>query len=133
MGEAVQQLTFEDAPIETVLSLPPPISVNKLRRFDPQQEKLYKAWVSECHGLVYQAGGLKRFRRITGKFEARLIIDEHLNRLDLDNAAKVVIDYARRLGLIVNDDKKHMRRVVIEWGHAPRGCRLILREIKEAG
>jgi hypothetical protein len=40
---------------------------------------------------------------------------------------KVSVDYARALGLITDDSPKYMRRVVIEWGHAPHGCRLILR------
>ncbi len=72
---------------------------------------------------------MRKLAKMSDKFEATLVIDENLNNLDLDNAAKAVIDYARRIGLIINDDKKHMRRVVIEWGHAPHGCRLTLRSV----
>jgi hypothetical protein len=40
---------------------------------------------------------------------------------------KAAIDYLRRVGLIHNDDKRYLRRLVVEWGDAPEGCRLILR------
>ena len=69
-------------------------------------------------------------RPLPGLFEAIVVMPES-SRLDLDNGVKAVIDYARRLGLIIDDSKKFMRRVTIEWGHAPRGCRLILRSILE--
>ena len=46
-----------------------------------------------------------------GRFEATLILDEHTCNLDLDNACKAVIDYARRLGLIVDDETGEL----VEW------------------
>lgn len=114
-------------PPDTILYLPPPPSVNRTRRVDWANAKHHQRWIAAADAEVMAAGGMRHLPKILGTFEALLIIDEHLNNLDLDNACKAVIDYARRLGLIVNDDKKHMRKVTIEWGHAPRGCRLILR------
>lgn len=116
--------------LDTVLYLPPPPSVNRTRKIDYVAAGQHKKWIEQADKHILEAGGLRKFARISGKFEATLVLDEHLNHLDLDNAAKAVIDYARRINLIVNDDKKHMRKVTIEWGRAPHGCRLILRPVE---
>lgn len=116
-------------PIETSLNLPKPPSVNQTRKVSKAGLALHKRWIKQADLRIFADGGMKRFARMPGQFEATLILDEHTCNLDLDNAAKVVIDYARRLGLIINDDKKHMRKVTIEWGHAAYGCRLILRSV----
>lgn len=116
-------------PPDTVLYLPPPPSVNKTRRVDFAFARQHKRWIEAADSEILAAGGMRRFPKIPGRFEATLVIDENLNNLDLDNAAKAVIDYARRVGLIIDDSKKYMRRVTIEWGHAPHGCRLILKPV----
>lgn len=115
-------------PLEAVLYLPPPPSVNATRKVNWRNARKYKRWIESADMQVI-ARGLRNIPKMPGKFEAHLVIDEHLSHLDLDNAAKAVIDYARRIELIINDDKKHMRRVTIEWGHAPSGCRLTLRSL----
>ena len=118
-------------PIETTLDLPCPLSVNRTRKINPAVLKEIERWIENSDKEILAAGGMRKFAKMPGAFEAILILDESLNELDLDNAPKIVIDYARRLGLVRNDSKKFMRRVVIEWGDAPRGCRLILRSILE--
>ena len=119
-------------PDDVVLELPRPISVNKSRRNYPAGDGLVAKWVEQAHKHVLAGGGMKRLAALSGRFEAILIIDEELNDIDLDNSPKHVIDYARLLKLIVNDNKKHMRRVTIEWGKAPTGCKLILRPVEAA-
>ena len=130
---AKDRSTFIDPPFavppDTVLYLPPPPSVNKMRRVDRAFHKQLQRWIEQADKHILEAGGMHKFKRMPGPFEATLIIDEHLNNLDLDNSAKAVIDYARRVGLIIDDCKKYMRKVTIEWGHAPHGCRLILRAV----
>lgn len=125
--------SFADPPFacppDTILYLPPPPSVNKTRRVDYASARVKKRWFEAADAEILAAGGLKRFARMPGKFEITIILDEKLNRIDLDNGAKILIDYCRRLQLIINDNKQYMRRVVIEWGHAPHGCRLILRPV----
>ena len=49
--------------------------------------------------------------------------------MDLDNCVKHLIDYARKIELIIDDSPKYMRRIVVDWGHAPEGVRLTLREV----
>lgn len=117
------------APIETQLNLPAPPSVNVTRRLNKAGLKILGRWKHQAGMHILATGGLRRHAKMPGKFEATLILDEHTCNLDLDNAAKAVIDYARQIGLIINDDKKHMRKVTIEWGHAAYGCRLILRSV----
>lgn len=116
-------------PLEAVLYLPPPPSVNATRRVDWAHKRKHQDWIKAADMSVMANGGLRRLSKMPGRFEATLIIDEHLNHLDLDNAIKAVIDYARRIELVIDDNKKYMRKVTIEWGHAPHGCRLILRSV----
>ena len=116
-------------PIENILDLPPPPSVNRTRRVDWAGSNKVRDWCKAADGEIYAAGGMRKFVHLSGQFEATLILDETLNSIDLDNGIKAVIDYARRIGLVVDDSPKFMRRVIIEWGRAPSGCRLILRSI----
>lgn len=116
-------------PLECVLDLPAPPSVNRTRRLDSKGAGLVLRWVEQCDARIFASGGMKMYRRVPRRFEATIIFDESLVNLDLDNGVKAVIDYVRRVGLITDDSKKYMRRLVIEWGEAPHGCRLILREV----
>lgn len=75
--------------------------------------------------MLAWAGG-KKPMLIPGQFEAKIILPDTAGGADLDNTPKRVIDYAKRLGLIVDDSPKYMRRVVIEFGAVSEGCRLIL-------
>lgn len=116
-------------PLQTVLYLPKPPSVNKTRRVDYASAKVKKRWMEACDAEILAAGGLKKFTRMPGQFEVTITLDENLNKIDLDNGTKILVDYCRRIGLIINDNKQYMRRVVLEWGHAPRGCRVQLRSV----
>jgi hypothetical protein len=110
-----------------VLRLPKPVSVNRTRRINWAEYPRVKRWIRHADALTMQAwAGGKRPMLIPGQFEAKIILPDTGDGLDLDNAPKQIIDYARRLGLIVDDSPKYMRRVIIEFGGAPEGCRLIL-------
>jgi hypothetical protein len=118
---------------ETILDLPPPPSVNRTRKVDWSGHALVKAWRKAADGLFYERQATHgRPKPVLGQFEATLILSDELNEIDADNGVKCVIDQAKRLQLITDDSKKYMRRVVIEWGLAPTGCRLILREWEAA-
>jgi Holliday junction resolvase RusA-like endonuclease len=116
-------------PLECVVDLPPPPSVNVTRRVNGAGQRKLQKWKHQAGMAVMVAGGLRRLTKMPGRFEATIILDEQQNRLDLDNAAKCLIDYAKKLGLILDDAPKFMRRVTIEWGDAPHGARLILRSV----
>ncbi len=106
-----------------ILDLPRPLSVNRTRRIDWSAKPAIRRWISSADALVMSQGKLPN--RISGRFEANLIFPE-THALDLDNSPKMVLDYLRRLELIDNDDPRHMRRVVLEFGKAPEGCRAVV-------
>lgn len=113
-----------------VLDLPPPLSVNRTRKIDWASKPMRDAWTQAAHALtmVAWAGG-KRPKTIYGQFEAIITLPEG-SRIDLDNNCKQVIDYARSLGLIIDDSPKYLRRLVVEFGDVPEGARLVLRPMK---
>ena len=117
------------APLECVVDLPPPPSVNVLRRMNGAGVRKLTKWKAQADMAVFAAGGLRRFTKMPGRFEATIILDETQNRIDLDNSCKCLLDHAKRLGLILDDGPRYMRRVTIEWGDAPHGARLVLRSI----
>lgn len=119
-------------PALIVVDLPPPISVNEARRIDWRYVKKHKKWIDAADRLVMASRSrslnpLPR-KQMVGRFEITLIFNEDLTGNDLDNSVKVAIDYLKRIELIVDDAPKYMRRVVLEWGLAPTGTRVILRE-----
>jgi hypothetical protein len=108
------------------LDLPKPPSVNRTRRIDWAEYPRIKRWIDQADKLTTMAwAGGKRPMLIPGQFEARIIFPDDAS-VDFDNTPKQIIDYAKRLGLIVDDSPKYMRRVIIEFGDCPEGCRLIL-------
>lgn len=111
------------------LDLPPPLSVNRTRRVNWAAKGEIGKWIVQADMLVMASGGVRKLGNIPGQFEIKIILDETLCRLDADNAPKILIDYCRRLKLIADDSRKYMRRLVVEWGHAPSGCRVTIREI----
>jgi hypothetical protein len=109
------------------LELPAPLSVNRTRKIDWREKKKADEWQRRADALfLTQKRGLAG-KAIQGRFEASIVLGEDC-RLDLDNAAKALIDMAKRFGLVVDDGPKYMRRVTLEFGEVPKGsCRLILR------
>jgi len=111
-------------PPDVVLDLPPPVSVNKLRRIDWHGAKRAKNWRRVANGYLLM---LKVKPTKIPRFEILMVLDESTVRCDADNAVKMVVDYLRLVEVIENDSPKHMRRVVVEWGDAPLGCRVTVR------
>lgn len=116
-------------PIETVIDVPKPPSINKVLRNHGKGTRLKQGWIEHADMLVMARGGLRRLAKMPNKFEVTVVLAENLVGLDLDNCVKLAIDYCRRLQLIVDDDKRYMRAVHIVWGDAPDGCRIILRSV----
>ena len=63
----------------------------------------YRAWIKEADGLIMSMGGMRGRKTIYGHFTALLQIKRHRINSDLDNRIKAVLDYAQRIGLVVND------------------------------
>lgn len=125
--------TFVDPPFavppDIVLDLPVPPSVNRTRKLDMKSLRATNEWKSRCDTALMASGQFRAAKRIKigDRFELTIILCEKQCRLDADNPVKAAIDYLRRLELIKDDDKRYLRRLVVEWGEAPSGCRLILR------
>lgn len=115
------------------LDLPPPPSVNHVwRRTKVGKRSVYLspeyvAWKKAADDLMYQLAQMRGVRPLPGQFEATIILSEKRVNLDLDNAPKAILDYAKHANLIVDDGKKYLRELRVTWGYAPHGCRLILR------
>lgn len=117
-------------PADIVLDLPAPPSVNKIRKID---------WINHGHAQKWRRAADKfvlaakvravdpvRLRKIE-RFELLVILSEEHTRQDLDNSLKCLIDYLRYIELIADDAQCNMRRLTVEWGYAPEGCRVIVR------
>jgi Holliday junction resolvase RusA-like endonuclease len=117
-------------PADIVLDLPAPPSVNRTRKIDWAGRRQLTAWKNVADGYVLAA----KCRQISPlvlckvpRFELFILISESHTRIDLDNGLKALIDYLRNIDLIEDDGPKFMRRLTVEWGRAPFGCRVTVR------
>jgi Holliday junction resolvase RusA-like endonuclease len=119
-------------PPDVVLDLPAPPSVNRTRRVDWKGKKQITAFTNVADAYVLAAKGRSnsplRLVKIP-RFELIITLSENHTKIDLDNGLKALIDYLRRIGLIEDDSPKHMRRLVVEWGRAPFGCRVTVKPV----
>ena len=109
-----------------MLDLPLPPSINRTRRVDWRNHRVIREWTAHADALVLS--GPKVTGRMIPRFELFVVVSEKC-RNDLDNSLKTLIDYLRRIEVIIDDGPKHMRRITIEWGSAPEGCRVTVRPI----
>jgi len=114
-----------------VLDLPPPISVNLTRRFDFRTSAKVAAWyeMADRFILAAKARGDVVFHRIP-KYELHIVLSEDHVRVDADNGLKLIIDYLHRREITADDGKKQLRKLTVEWGHAPAGVRLTVRPLQ---
>lgn len=119
-------------PAVIVVDLPAPLSVNRLRKIDWSSSKRKRGWTKAADAMMLGARCRSRnpIRHHTLKrFELLIVLSEAHTKIDLDNSLKWLIDYLRRVELIIDDGPQHMRRLVVEWGLAPQGCRVTLTEV----
>lgn len=130
-GPCVAELPFRPQ-IETILDLPVPPSVNRTRRIDYRSVGKVNEWKKLADETLWASGQFRAAQKGIERFELHITLDEKKCRLDQDNGVKALVDYLRRLGIIVNDSKKHWRKTVIEWGSAPTGCRVTVKPLEAA-
>ncbi len=116
-------LAADVAPI--VLDLPVPQSVNKTRRVHWSSLAAKNSWLHAADLLVMATR--PRPKAIIGPWEMTVTMSDRLWRIDPDNGLKELIDFCRRIDLIENDSPQFARRIVLEWGDAPEGCRITIR------
>ena len=120
--------------IEIDLPLPPSTNaIWRSNRGGVHRSAEYKAWQKAADALTLSRREWRN-KRIERRFTVLLILNEKMMRqnADGDNNLKVPLDYAKRLGLIVDDSIAYARQWTIKLGdetNAPEGCRLILRSL----
>lgn len=123
-------------PLDVVLDIPVPPSVNVTRRIDHAGKRAVGAWKLNTDRTLMQNSQYRRARTALGgkaanKFEIVVTLDENQTGIDLDNAIKVTLDYLKSRELIVDDGQKHCRGILLRWGEAPNGCRITIKPIEE--
>lgn len=112
-----------------VLDLPAPPSVNRTRKWDPASERMVNKWKDAADKFVLSQRGRQNPRKIYGAFELLIVMSEKHTGIDLDNGIKALIDYLRRIDTIQDDAQRFLRKLTVEWGDAPEGCRVHVRGI----
>lgn len=111
-----------------VFDLPAPPSINRVRRVDWKFQKMVDRWKREAGGFVLlQRRGQPR--KVYGPYELLIVMSEAHMRMDLDNGVKSIIDYLQRIDAVEGDDQPRLRKLTVEWGDAPQGCRVHIRAI----
>lgn len=120
------------APPDIVLDLPCPPSVNRTRRVDWKGKRQITAFanVADAYVLAAKVRSVSPLKLVkVPRFELIITLSEQHTKIDLDNGLKALIDYLRRIGLIEDDSPKHMRRLTVEFGRAPFGCRVTIKPL----
>ena len=118
------------APPDIVLHLPPPVSVNKTRRIDWTGQQAVKNWKRLADQFVMVAKSRKevRFDRLD-RYELHITLSEDHCELDTDNGLKLIIDYLRNRDITAGDAKGQLRKLLVEWGYAPAGVRVVVKPL----
>lgn len=131
----IDRSTFIDrpfgCPLDTILDIPVPLSVNRTRKINKAALGDVERWLIKADAAVMASGQFRiarQSRNPAKPCEIKIILSETC-KLDPDNPIKNAIDYLRRLELIENDTGKHVRKITVEWGAAPKGCRIVISEV----
>lgn len=127
--------SYSDPPFavvpDMVIDLPAPPSVNRTRKLDFSSLRVTNAWKNVANAYVLAAKGRRnsplRLTKVS-RFELLVVFSE-THKLDLDNGLKALIDYLRKIEAIEDDSPKHLRRLIVEFGHAPMGVRVTIRPL----
>jgi Holliday junction resolvase RusA-like endonuclease len=116
------------APVDIVLDLPQPPSVNRIWRRAKRgmiKSDIYTRWLKTADDMLLTMGQLRGVKPIVGKFTALIVVKR--SRLDLDNNSKAVLDFLQSRCFIVDD--KFCEELTLRWGDAPTGCRVTVRAL----
>jgi hypothetical protein len=114
---------------ETELDIPVPPSVNRTRKVHWAGHREYVEWKKQAGWSLVENGQLRKAMKGIGRHELTIILNEDMCAKDQDNPIKAAGDFLVAMGIILDDSPKFRRRTIIEWGFAPAGCRLIVREL----
>lgn len=114
------------------ISLPLPPSVNVAYANNKKgsgrgryKTAVYTAWAEEAGWELI----IQKPPKIYGNFSANIILDENKRgQSDIDNRVKCLFDILEKHEVIEND--RMCDSFSIEWGEAPKGCIVTLKEIE---
>lgn len=115
--------------VEVTMDLPLPPSTNKRRRIDWRGHDDYKAWKKDAgwHSVC-----ARQFRPALDahfqQFELTVTLSADC-KVDPDNILKQILDFLVSYQIVPDDSPKFARRIIIEWGEAPDGCKLTVRSM----
>ena len=113
--------------VDITLNIPPPPSVNRLRRVDWANRKSQREFYLRADlSIIAHGPRPPPVRMITGPYEIAIQVPES-SRLDLDNHHKAIIDYLVSREFVPGDAKKYLRKLTIEWGGVQAACRVAIR------
>lgn len=117
---------------DVVVDIPVPPSVNRARKIDWSTYPRVKNWQVQADRTLIASRQVRGVKKITGPYELQIIIDGKQTGCDLPNLEKLAIDYLVRIEVLADDGPKHLRRLVMEFGDAPKGCRVIVKPMGAA-
>ena len=118
---------------QTTIDLPPPPSVNRIRRLNKTEMHFYARWLDACSRTVAHQWAQAKLRGVSrpnfgdARVHVLVQLNEKMKLRDADNALKSCLDYLRRIEIIRDDSKQYVRRITVEWVEpqdAPEGARL---------
>lgn len=133
MNAEPDRQSFIDPPFavapDVVFDIPPPPSLNRARKIDWKNKPKVDDWRAQADRAIMASGQYRTAKRtaLPERYELTIILDESQTRMDLGNAEKLLNDYLKRIEIVADDGPKYCRQVLIKFGEAPRGCRLIVR------
>jgi len=125
--------TNEPKLVQTTLDLPPPLSVNRLRKLNKSELIRHGYWIDRADKMVTAQWAAAKLRGVSrpnfgdARVHVTVSLNEKMKLRDADNALKSVIDYLKRIEIIRDDSKQYVRRITVEWVEhkdAPEGVRL---------
>ena len=133
MDAPVASPSFADPPFacppDVVLDIPLPPSVNRTRKVNWPGHRKYEAWKKAAGFHLVANGQYRKARQRLKAYELHITLDWLTCKQDPDNPIKAAIDLLRSLEVITDDSPKYAKRITIEWGTAPDGCRLQVRSV----
>lgn len=122
--------SFIDPPFsvpDAVLDISVPPSVNRTRKINWRGHKKHEAWREEAYWMVKLSGQWKAAPKNLKGYELTITLDRDRCKYDPDNICKAASDVLKHMNIITDDSPKYAKRIVIQWGEAPAGCRLSVR------
>lgn len=110
-------------PWSIMLDLPLPPSINRFSFKLGNRSPVVARWVHQADMYFVLQTAKAKPQMISGYYEMHITWTE--NSADIDNRIKALHDFLQRLELIEND--RLCRQMLVDFGHAPEGCRVRLR------